>query len=588
MFRRALLIFFPLAAVTSAILYVLYDHRITAVSSIRRSQETQIVRIGAQWLATVIDPIVSDVRYLSQQPALFRWMARGDAASRRYLVAAQRALIANRPDYDQVRFIDARGMEITRSDQNNGAVTVVPQSRLQNKANRYYVRETLKRAAGQIYASPFDLNVEHGAIETPIRPTIRIGVPVFDAEGRERGLVIVNYHGQALISRLRSLAIENGIELWLVNADGYWLYGPEGREWGFMYPDRKRLTLARTNPDVWKRVIASPAFGQFVADGARFTYLRVKPFADPETGTEAARAGGAIRTWFLVARVPLSAIAAQNAETVRIFLILGAIALVLLAAGAVKAGQLWTHRIEAQAHIKELNDRLTRDNIKLEAVNKELEAFNYSVSHDLRAPLRAIDGFSQALAEDCADQLTDDGRTSLDRIRNAAQRMGEIIDDLLNLSRISRADMTHADVDLSALAQAIVDDLHTSESGRQVEIEIAQDLKTQGDPRLLRLALENLIGNAWKFTSRRAPARIEFGQQEMDGEPVFYVRDNGAGFDMAHAAKIFLVFQRLHDRRDFPGTGIGLAIVQRVINRHGGRIWADSAPDQGTTIFFVL
>ncbi len=227
-------------------------------------------------------------------------------------------------------------------------------------------------------------------------------------------------------------------------------------------------------------------------------------------------------------------------------------------------------------------------NTELLAANKELEAFSYSVSHDLRAPLRSIDGFSLALLDDYADKLDEDGRDNLHRVRAATQRMGVLIDDLLNLSRVTRTEMRLANADLSAVARSIVTDLQDGQPERRVEFRVEESLEAVVDSRLLRIALENLIGNAWKFSSKRESACIEFGRTNCDGSPAYYVRDNGAGFDPTYAERLFGAFQRLHDNAEFPGTGVGLATVQRIIHRHGGRIWAESAVERGATFYFTL
>jgi PAS domain S-box-containing protein len=251
-----------------------------------------------------------------------------------------------------------------------------------------------------------------------------------------------------------------------------------------------------------------------------------------------------------------------------------------------------TERKQADAQIRQLNaeleSRVKARTTDLEAANKELEAFSYSVSHDLRAPLRAIDGFSQALLEDYSSQLDETGRSYLQRIRVGAQHMGHLIDDLLKLSRVSRASLVPERVDLSKMARFIVKHLGEIEPERDIRIDIEDHLRCVGDPGLLRIALQNLLDNAWKYTGKTANAHVSFNAEQQDGETVFRVRDNGVGFDMAHAGKLFGAFQRLHHKRDFEGTGIGLATVARIIHRHGGRVWAESEAGKGATFCFTL
>lgn len=245
-------------------------------------------------------------------------------------------------------------------------------------------------------------------------------------------------------------------------------------------------------------------------------------------------------------------------------------------------------RKQAEDTIRRLNTVMMERTGQLEASNRELEAFSYSVSHDLRAPLRGIDGFSQAVLEDYKDKLDSTGVGYLQRVREASQRMAKLIDAMLNLTQLTRAELHLGPVDLSQLAHTILAELHGDQSDRHVEWTIAKDLCATGDALLVRVVLENLLANAWKFTSQVAYARIEVGMTHHYAQPVYFVRDNGVGFDMAYAHKLFGPFQRLHALSEFPGIGIGLATVHRIIRRHHGQIWTNAAVGYGATFFFTL
>ena len=238
---------------------------------------------------------------------------------------------------------------------------------------------------------------------------------------------------------------------------------------------------------------------------------------------------------------------------------------------------------------KKLENEIKERNHALNLANQELEAFSYSVSHDLRAPLRAIDGFSAAILEDAGDKLDEESKHHLSRIRFGVQRMGDLIDAVINLSKISRASMVITKVDVSSMVREILDDLRHLEPDRNVDVKIQDGLIADADPLLLKITMENLLGNAWKYTSKKANAQIEFGQTGQNSKiKIYYVKDDGAGFDMAYASKLFAPFQRLHAQADFAGTGVGLASVKRVVQRHGGTIWVESKPNVGTTFFFTL
>ena len=245
-------------------------------------------------------------------------------------------------------------------------------------------------------------------------------------------------------------------------------------------------------------------------------------------------------------------------------------------------------RNEVRCANAELENRVLERTRQLEAANRELEAFAYAVSHDLRAPLRSMSGFSQILQESAPPGLDEKSRHYLQRIHDASMRMSGLIEDLLNLSRIGRSELTARPISLSQVAAEAAAAVRERHPKRDVQLEVAPGLEVNADPRLLRIALENLLSNAWKYTARASQASVSVGVQAGEHGPVYFVRDNGVGFDIKYADKLFVPFQRLHPETEFPGSGIGLVTVQRIIARHGGRVWADAKPDEGATFYFTL
>jgi signal transduction histidine kinase len=283
-----------------------------------------------------------------------------------------------------------------------------------------------------------------------------------------------------------------------------------------------------------------------------------------------------------------AAIEVQSQRVMATVLIGGIVAVGLIVLVIRLLGNEITQRKIGESRIQALNNELRLRAAGLEAANQELEAFSYSVSHDLRAPLRSIDGFSLAVIEDYADKLDDEGRANLQRIRAASQRMARLIDDLLNLSRLARAKMTRQEIDLSSMADEIVRELRRLEPHRRVDVKVAPGLRAWGDEPLIRIVVQNLLANAWKYTGKTENPVIEMGETEVDRKACFFVKDNGVGFDMAYAGKLFGPFQRLHRQEEFEGTGVGLATVKRILHRHGGEVWTQAELGKGATFYFTL
>ena len=723
--RRTLLLLLFSVSVTAGLVYYNYHTEVSATQSILRRNEESLLNLARQRTGVELAAAISDVAYFTQETNLQRWLADGADNARRSVAREFLAFVRQKSVYDQIRFIDGRGREVTRVDQNSGSPRIVPDTELQDKSGRYYVTETLSLDPGQVYISPFDLNVEHGVVEQPIKPMIRIGMPVFDNAGRKRGAIVANYLGRRLLEAMSEFSSRPDGGLWLLNSDGYWLKGPRREdEWAFMYPDRKDRTFAHAFPAAWEVIGKTPGSGQFMSGGNLFTFATVLlRQGSPEAATGVEENGEAARldlvspeSWILLSWVSASTLAAQTQPlALRATVIFGILALlealvawfvfrhwnarttaelaavrseanfnalldaapdaILVAdyAGKVRlvnghaerlfgyererlvgqpvenliperfrerharyradyvkapevrdmggGAQLWalrsdgtevpvdirlspvetdgeglvfasardeTERYHSEQTIQEMAKRLEHDNMALNSANAELDAFCYSVSHDLRAPLRSMTGFCQALAEDYGNRLDDTGADYVKRVSAAATRMGRLIDDLLTLSRVTRTEVKRADVDLSGMAETIASQLGQGEPDRQVKFKIQPGVTAQGDEALLQTVLENLLGNAWKYSSKKPHAVIEFGTSDNGSEMTYFVRDNGAGFDMTHADNLFKPFQRLHGVTEFEGTGIGLASVANIVRRHGGRVWAEAKPDLGATMLFTL
>jgi signal transduction histidine kinase len=527
------------------------------------------------------------------------------------------AVLAANPYYLKLRLIGAEsgGRELVRADRfaANDRIRIVSGDELQDKGQRFFFVEAMRQPAGGVFVSPITLNQENGRIYEPHVPMLRTGVPVFTAEGKPFGALIINVNMGPIFDRLRATSSQDG-DLYILNESGDFLAHPDSsRTFGFDLGARHRLqdefpSLADAiSSPAGYRIFRSPTGRELgaafttvrPAGGPRVVLLTVVPKDQLLQSTRAVRdssllaglaaAACAAVLALLLAR-SLSRPVVQVTAAIKAFTTGESVPLPEDASGeaGVLARAFTDMRSEVNSLRSDLEQRVAARTAELEAANKELEAFSYSVSHDLRAPLRAVDGFSDALQSDYGPSLPAEARRYLAMIRDGAQRMGTLIDDLLAFSRLGRQPLRITRHDPGQLVREALADIGGVPPGREIVFKIGELPAVSGDRALLKQVWINLLSNAVKYTRPSARAVIEVAAMREEGATCFSVRDNGTGFDMKYAHKLFGVFQRLHRAEEFEGTGVGLAIVQRILQRHGGRVWAQAGLGKGATFFFTL
>ena len=529
------------------------DRELTAVVLMRRESVAQLMAtILQEKFARVADVAIS----LATRPSFQDLIMAGKWNE---AIEFQRRVLSDMPYIDRLVLLDTGGT--LKAD-----MPALPGIRGVNFASR----EWFKKVSGNW--QPYVSSV-YTRMATPQLNVTMIAVPVKSKTGKVLGILGVQIRIENLLEWVPEADTGKDAFTYIIDSKGQMVFHTKHRNLG------KIINLS-TSPLVQKLLRGEQgvevSFDKAEQEESIIAYADV-----PGSG------------WGVVVQQPVRSATGIEVKDSLLRQLLAGYSLILLfgIATAILTLRIASARQNAEIERRinaDLERRVRERTAELEASNQELEAFSYSVSHDLRAPLRSIDGFSQAVIEDYAAKLDDRGKNYLDRVRAATQRMGLLIDDMLALSRVTRVEMRHETVDLSALAAIVLTELQKSEPDRKVNLLIEPGLTGVGDERLLRMALVNLLGNAWKFTSLTPQPQIEFGATHAGSTTEFFVRDNGTGFDMAYADKLFGAFQRLHNAAEFPGTGVGLAIVKRIIHRHGGQVRGVGVPDQGATFYFTL
>ena len=580
-------IFLPLVILVSVIIVSRFaidaGRKIETVNSNERNHALLL----KETISADFESVVSDLMILSESEHLQDFMGGEDTQS--YDVLSQEFLTSatRKGLYDQIRFLDETGMEMVRVNFNVGDPIIVPRDQLQFKGERYYFQDAYQLESGQVFVSPFDLNIEHGEIEQPLKPMIRFGTPVFDSIGQKRGIVILNYFGALLIENFEGASTNVLGHIYLVNADGYFLKGltPE-EEWGFMYPDGDEKTFGNSYPEAWEEITKAES-GQFNNADGQFTFETVYPLL--EAWKSSSGSGEAFEPstaelesyeyfWKVVLHIPTETLNATTRGNVNELLILDAGLIIAVAAGLLISARESKKRKLAEG-------ALSKSAAQLEAANRELSDFAYIVSHDLKAPLRGIRQLSGWISNDYVEILGEDGQKKLDLLIDQSEHMHNLIDGILQYSKVGGVDAVEQRVDLNQLVQETIELLAPP---KNIRISVLNELPTiVGVRTQFEQVFQNLLSNAMKYMDK-AEGFIKIDCVEEEDEWQFSIADNGPGIEEKYYDKIFLIFQTLAPRTEVESTGIGLALVKKAVEAWGGRIWVESTVGEGSTFFLTL
>lgn len=598
------------------------------------SREKLNVGLGAGALSRNLESVTRDLRFLSSHSALRSAVNAPTPQNLTHLTEDFVNFSQSKGIYDQVRWLDEQGQEVARVDYRKGQALPVPAAKLQNKGKRYYFTDAFKLNPGEVFVSPLDLNIERGKVEVPFKPMIRVGGPILDDQGKQRGIVLLNFYGAAMLEVFEAASANIADHIAVVNNEGYWLNSPDpDREWGFML-NRMDQTLATQSPGAWSNILAEKTGQAVTADGL-WTWETVFPLL---VGQKSSRGAAEAFTpsrgdlenrayfWKVVAHLPGDALNALTRQIWTKLAIICALLLGLIGLGSWKLARAWNAQAEAEEEVRRINigleilvDERTREiqekvqeldvaNAELGRKNEEMESMIYIASHDLRSPLVNIQGFSKRL-ENAADtirqrlmekdveesvraslakMLEDRIPSSLDFIKSSSRKMDTLINGLLRLSRAGRAQLNILTLDMNAMAKEIVATLaiQTQEIGAVVTVD---DLPPcRGDAPQINQVFTNLIDNAIKYRDPSRPLTVHVsGRRERD-LAIFEVADNGLGIPREHQDKVWDLFHRLDPKGPVEGEGLGLTLARRIMDRNRGSIRLESQPGVGTRFYIEL
>ena len=597
--KIALIIFLPLAILTNGILWIFYHQEKETTRDVIKSHAVNMTEIQRLKIGDNFRLIVSDLMFFSSYNQLQNMFEEPELHST-HLVNDFSLFSRGSKIFDQIRMLNETGMEIARINLFEEKPVIVPSEKLQFKGDRYYFKDTIGLKKGEIFVSPFDLNIERGKIEQPLKPMIRFATPAFDRKGQKRGVIIFNYLGANLIQDIKGLVIDSPGFYMLLNSDGYWIIGMDAEdEWGFMYESKKNQTLKNAMPVVWDKISESES-GQFENREGLFTFTTVYPlFEGWKSSTGSGKAFGTSAEikkakeyyWKVVSYIPEAFLMKEAGKILNKYIYICIMIILILGIGSWFLASARIRKNEAVRELANRTEELGQANIRLQELDRLKSIFIASMSHELRTPLNSIIGFTGIILQGIAGEINEEQRKQLTMVKNSANHLLELISDIIDLSKIEagKVELRIREFNLSDLIRKLEESsrISVAEKGLKLSVEVPDRLIVKSDERRTKQILFNFVSNAVKFTDT---GEISIKAAKRGGGVEVSVRDTGIGIKKDHMERLFKAFSRIRNEgvpfRE--GTGLGLYLSKKIAHLLHGEIRAESEIGKGSVFTFSL